>query len=239
MIIAPFDIETIPNQGIPDACKPGLDSPFIGFGNTKDPIKKQAILDEKLPKKMSTTPSLAQLCTFVGIKYDTDSGKVLDKVSIQVTDEYEADDLSAVTDGWEFIRKMYQERTQLVSFNGIGFDLPVMWHRAILQDVPVDRIMYERLTPRYGGPFHYDLLGILAGWTLDKMKGHDLDFFLQLFGIGGKGDMDGSKVWETWQAGEYEKIQKYCEDDVLNTCKLFQRVEPWIKTERLENGISE
>ena len=166
------------------------------------------------------------------MKYDTEKETIVEKVSIQVTKTYEGDDLDAVTDGWGFINKMYRERTPLVSFNGIGFDLPVMWHRAIAQDVPIDRVMYDRIAPRYGGMFHYDLLGILAGWTLDKMKGHSLDFFLNLYGIGSKGDMDGFQVYPTWQLGEYDKIQEYCESDVLQTCKLFQRVEPWIKIVR-------
>lgn len=243
MDIATIDIETIPCQNIPNECIPKFDSESVKYGNLKDPVKRQAKEEEEraafqdgLTKKMSTTPTLAQLCTFVGIKYDTDKDKILEKVSIQVTKAYEADDLDAVSDGWDFIRKMYNERTPLVSFNGIGFDLPIMWHRAIAQDVPVDSFMYQRLTPRYGGPFHYDLLGILAGWTLDKMRGHNLDFFLNLFGIGSKGDMDGSKVYEAWQLGEYEKIQQYCESDVLQTCKLFQRVEAWIKIRDIQEA---
>lgn len=239
MIIATFDAETIPNQRIPDTCKPQFDPSEVKTGNMKDQAKIDAKIEDArnnfesdLVKKMSVTPSLTQLSTFVGMKYDTENDQIIDKVSIQVTKAYEADDLEAITDGWKFITKNHMERIPIVSFNGIGFDLPVMWHRAIAQDVPVDPSMYYRLTPRYGGYHHYDLLGILAGWTLDKMKGHNLEFFLQLYGIGTKGEMDGSKVWEAWQTGEYEKIQKYCEEDVFNTCHLFQRVESWIKIER-------
>lgn len=234
MEIAAIDLETIPNQRIPEACKPGLDSPFIAFGNTKDEIKKQAILEEKLPKKMSTTPSLAQICTFVGIRYDTESEEILKKVSIQVTKQFDADDIDAVNEGWDFLKMAHNAKIPIVSFNGIGFDLPVMWHRAIAQDIPIDQRMYSRLTPRFGSMYHYDLLGILAGWTLDKMKGHTLDFFLSLYGIGSKGEMDGSQVYDTWNLGEYNKVQEYCESDVLQTCKLFQRVERWIKIEREE-----
>ena len=236
MIIASFDIETIPDQNIPELCIPKLDESDVKYGNTKDPAKQQIILEtkktefqEKLSKKMSVTAGLAQICTFVGIEYDTEENKIISKVSIQVTKEFNGDDLGAVSNGWDFVKRMYNKRVPLVSFNGIGFDFPVMWHRAIIQDVPIDKIMYDRLTPRYGGKFHYDLLGILAGWTLDKMKGHKLEFFLQRYKIGSKGDMDGSQVFEAWQLGEYDRIQKYCEADVLQTAELFARVEPWIK----------
>jgi predicted PolB exonuclease-like 3'-5' exonuclease len=239
MIIAGFDIETMPNIRISEECRPKFDPDDVKLGNLKDQVKIDAKLKdaeanfrENSVKKMSVTPSLAQLCTFVGMKYDTGTEEVLEKVSIQVTKDYDADDLDAATDGWEFIRKMYQERTPMVSFNGIGFDMPIMWHRAISQDIPVNRSMYDRLTPRYGNMFHYDLLGILAGWTLDKMKGHKLDFFLNLYGIGSKGGMDGSQVYGAWQEGKYNEIQQYCESDVLQTCKLFKRVESWIKIEK-------
>lgn len=241
MIIAGFDIETIPNQRIPEACKPQFDPDEVKLGNTKDPAKVEAKIAEardsfqdSMIKKMSTTPSLAQICTFVGMKYDTKTKKVIKKVSIQVTKAYDGDDLDAVLEGWEFLRMCYNERTPIVSFNGIGFDMPIMWHRAIAQDCPVDQNLYNNLIPRYGNYHHYDLLGILAGWTLDKMKGHSLEFFLNLYGIGTKSGMDGSQVYPEWQLGNYDKIQEYCESDVLQTCKLFDRVESWIKIERTE-----
>jgi predicted PolB exonuclease-like 3'-5' exonuclease len=247
MKIATIDIETIPNQRIPELCKPCFDPDEIKTGNIKDPAKIAAKIQEAkesfesdIIKKMSVTPSLAQLCTFVGIQYDTTTEEVINKTSIQVTKEYDADDYDAVSEGWQFIRMAHNSKIPIVSFNGIGFDLPVLWHRAIAQDIPVDQRMYARVTPRYGGYLHYDLLGLLAGWTLDKMKGHNLEFFLNLYGIGTKGGMDGSKVYEAWQLGEYNKIQQYCESDVLQTCKLFQRVESWVSIEKedYEHGNS-
>jgi len=58
------------------------------------------------------------------------------------------------------------------------------------------------------------------------------DFFLRLFGIGEKTiDMDGSKVYEKWLNGDHDIIKEYCEDDVLSTCKLFARIEPWVLVE--------
>ena len=40
--------------------------------------------------------------------------------------------------------------------------------------------------------------------------------------------MDGSQVYPAWQAKEYNKISEYCEQDVLMTAKLFDRVSPWL-----------
>jgi predicted PolB exonuclease-like 3'-5' exonuclease len=35
--------------------------------------------------------------------------------------------------------------------------------------------------------------------------------------------MDGSKVYEAWQAGQTDDIRRYCETDVMNTYLLYCR----------------
>ena len=37
--------------------------------------------------------------------------------------------------------------------------------------------------------------------------------------------MDGSKVWDAFQAGDIGGIRNYCETDVLNTCLVYLRFE--------------
>ena len=41
-----------------------------------------------------------------------------------------------------------------------------------------------------------------------------LDELCKILGIEGNGDMDGSKVYDMWLAGEHEKIGEYCSQDV-------------------------
>ena len=132
------------------------------------------------------------------------------------------------------IIQAYQERTPLVTFNGSQFDLPVLFFRAIQQDVPIDRTMYQRLTTRYGNPFHYDLMQLLSGW--DRQRWHSFDFYSRLFRLGDKEDFDGSKVYGAYQAKEYNKIAEYCRKEVDIMCRLFARLEPWIKNE-IKEGI--
>lgn len=232
MRILTIDCETIPNMSIPESCRPTFDPDSIKLGNLKDPIKIEAKLAEereafegKLCKTMSTDPALCQVCTFVGIEFDTDAMEPVSEVAMQLTAEDENDDLEIITNAWNQIHKAYQERIPLVTFNGIGFDLPVLLFRAICQDVPVDRVMYDRLTMKYKNQFHYDLMQALAGW--DKQRWNKLEFYLNLFGIGTKGGMDGSQVYSAYMVGEYDKIKSYCRNDVMATSKLFARVAPW------------
>jgi len=231
MKIMGFDLESLPNLSIPESLKPQFDPDGIKTGNAghekaMEKIEKErAIFEQKLSKTMSTDPTLCQLCTFVGIIYDTDTGESVEEVTVQVTADEDDDDYLAVVDGWKFISKAYHERIPLVSFNGIGFDLPVMLFRAMLQDVPLDGFMYNRLVMKYKNQFHYDLMQILAGW--DKQRWNKLEYYLQLFGIGSKEGMSGADVYPAYMAGEYSKILEYCRNDVLETCKLFTRVSPW------------
>ena len=240
MKIFAIDCETIPNQLIPKACVPEFDPSEIKYGNTKDPAKraeKEATEKEKfqesLNKKMSLDPALCQLVTFVGIKFDTDKEEILSETVVQLTNEDEHDDLTAIADAWESITANYLERIPIITFNGWSFDLPVLVMRAMLQDVNVDKYMFDRLMMRHSNQYHFDLMQILANW--DKQRWHSLDFYFRLFGLGDKSDFDGSIVFDAYQNKEFEKIASYCFKEVVLLCKLFGSIEPWIKI-RIEEG---
>jgi predicted PolB exonuclease-like 3'-5' exonuclease len=50
-----------------------------------------------------------------------------------------------------------------------------------------------------------------------------LDELAKLLGFPGKLGMDGSKVWDAYQAGEIEEIRNYCETDAVNTYLVYLR----------------
>jgi len=223
-----FDIETIPRQNLPEGVRPEFDPDSVKLGNVKDPSKIDDKIQkareefvEGLDKKMSLDPDL---CEVVMVSFSTDGKMKSFGLDIE---EYER-----VYEAWSNIISAYQGRIPLVSFNGIGFDLPVLLHSAIRLDVPVSPFIYSAITPRYGNHHHYDLMRILTG-EIHPVTGKSLDFYLQLFGLGAKSG-DGSQVYGMWQAKEYDKLKAYCEQDVLMTAKLFERVEPWIVKETEE-----
>lgn len=118
----------------------------------------------------------------------------------------------------------------LVSWNGSGFDLPVLHYRALLHGVGAARYWEtEEREFRYNnylGRFHWrhiDLMDVLAGY---QPRAHaSLQDIATLLGLPGKGGMDGSRVWEAYRAGRNEEIRAYCESDVLNTYLVFLRFE--------------
>ena len=233
MEIIAIDIETIPHQSLPGGCRPEFNASEVKTGNAgaekaQLKIEKERIkFEETLTKKMSTSPTLCQVCTFCGMLFDTETDEIKDKVSIQISEEIEDDEYECIHDAWNFIRKSREKKIPLVTFNGIGFDVPVLIFRAMALDIPIP-METKNLLKKYEARDHYDLMQLLAHW--DRQGWQKLDFYLKLFRIGKKlDDMDGSKVYAAWQAKEFDKIKAYCENDVFQLCELFQRVESWIK----------
>jgi hypothetical protein len=118
----------------------------------------------------------------------------------------------------------------LVSWNGGGFDLPVLHYRALRHGVACPRywdtgdddreFKWNNYLSRFHSR-HTDLMDVLAGYqarafgSLDEVSG--------LLGFPGKMGMDGSKVWGAWQDGRIAEIRNYCETDVLNTYLVYLR----------------
>lgn len=118
----------------------------------------------------------------------------------------------------------------LVSWNGSGFDLPVLTYRALLHGVQAARFWetgeedpsfrYNNYLSRYHWR-HTDLMDVLSSF---QGRGRaSLASMATLLGLPGKLGFDGSQVWEAFQAGNLVGIRRYCETDVLNTWLIWLR----------------
>ena len=120
----------------------------------------------------------------------------------------------------------------LVSWNGSGFDLPVLHYRALKHGVQAARYWEIGESDRefrfnnYQSRFHWrhvDLMDVLAGF---QMRGRaSLDETAVLLGYPGKLGMSGDKVWERYLQGGIRAIRDYCETDVINTWLVYLRFE--------------
>ena len=119
---------------------------------------------------------------------------------------------------------------QLVSWNGAGFDLPVLHYRGLIHGVRAPRywdtgdddreFRYNNYISRYHMR-HCDVMDLLSLYQSRAVA--PLDDIAQLLGFPGKLGMDGSQVWAAYQAGRLADIMNYCETDVVNTYLVFLR----------------
>jgi len=123
---------------------------------------------------------------------------------------------------------------QIVSWNGGGFDLPVLHYRGMLHGVAAPRywdlgdgdyadsrdFKWNNYISRYHTR-HLDLMDLLA--LYNGRANAPLDELAKLFGFPGKLGMDGGKVWEAWQGGRIGEVRDYCETDVINTYLVYNR----------------
>jgi len=138
----------------------------------------------------------------------------------------------------EIIRRFFggieKYTPQLISWNGGGFDLPVMHYRGLIHGVEAARywemgegdsfdardFKWNNYIGRYHMR-HLDLMDLLAMYQ--PRSSAPLDQLAKLMGLPGKLGMDGSAVWGAWQDGRIDDIRDYCETDVVNTYLVYLR----------------
>ena len=120
----------------------------------------------------------------------------------------------------------------LVSWNGGGFDLPVLHYRGLVNGVSAPKywdmgdddrdFKWNNYVSRYHWR-HTDLMDVLAGFQ--PRANAPLDEMATLMGFPGKMGMSGARVWDNYLEGNLQGIRDYCETDVLNTYLVYLRFE--------------
>ncbi len=125
--------------------------------------------------------------------------------------------------GWEKYR-----RPTLVSFNGRGFDVPLLELAAFRYGVAIPTWFnvagksFEQPRNRYNTHSHIDLCELLTNFGSTRFKG-GLNLAANLLGKPGKMDVQGDMVQDMYDAGRLAEINGYCRCDVLDTYFVFLR----------------
>ena len=119
---------------------------------------------------------------------------------------------------------------QIVSWNGGGFDLPVLHYRGMLHGVHAARYWDQGEDDRefkwnnYISRYHARHLALMDLLAMYQPRGAvPLDQMAQLLGFPGKIGLAGAQVWDAWQDGRIAQIREYCEADVANTYLVYLR----------------
>ena len=119
---------------------------------------------------------------------------------------------------------------ELVSWNGGGFDLPVLHYRSLKAGLQASRyweIGEEDVAFRYNNYLsrfhwrHLDLMDVLAGFQPRARA--SLADVAALLGFPGKLGFSGDKVWQAYLSGQLLAVRRYCETDALNTYLIYLR----------------
>jgi predicted PolB exonuclease-like 3'-5' exonuclease len=125
--------------------------------------------------------------------------------------------------GW-----LHYDRPTLVTFNGRGYDLPILEMAAFRYGISVpawfnvEARTYEQSRNRYNTSAHIDLMDLFSNFGAARVSG-GLNLLANLIGKPGKTGVDGSQVQGMYDAGQTEAINDYCRCDVLDTYFTFLR----------------
>ena len=116
-------------------------------------------------------------------------------------------------------------RLKLVTFNGRGFDLPLMELAAFDHGCSA-RDYFQMSRNRYNGN-HLDLMDWLSNTGACRIAG-GLNMMAQRAAGGvppgcGKLDVAGDQVYAMWKAGQLQQINDYCMFDTIDTYFVFLR----------------
>lgn len=223
-----FDIETsaLPVENFDDVQQEYL---FREAAKLPDEAARAAKRAE-LAQFMSLWPLTSQAVCVAMLNADTARGQVL-----FIAEDYEdaaetgavefvpcADETELLTAFWD-VAKHYDE---IVTFNGRGFDVPFLYLRSALLNVPITKKNW--LGYRYAVEPHCDLAEQLTFYGVSGRDGaarkFNLDFYCKAFGIESPKShgVTGMDVKDLMAAGKFLEIAEYCLRDVKATVQLYQ-----------------
>lgn len=207
-----FDIETIPNT----AMLTRLPAIEVKAGNLKDPAKiaeKEAAAKAEQIDKMALSPLYGRVCAWVGVE---DENAIHKECIEEDSDAEEARIIELA------FQTLANNRT--ITYNGTSFDLPFIYRRAVL--LGIDPRAYgmptlAEMTTRYKNEKHIDIMTVWCGFgnyeKLDNIAGAMLDDH--------KIEIDFRDFPEMIKTKDgREKLMTYCQQDVILTMKLWNRV---------------
>ena len=212
-----FDIETIPD------CASGRKIHHLGdISDAETALTLQTMQKEKTGSDF--LPHYLQKVITISAVFRQN-----DKLRVWSLGDETSDEKDILT---RFFNGIEKYTPTLVSWNGSGFDLPVLHYRALLHGIEAPRYWEVGQTDsnfrwnNYLSRYHYrhtDLMDLLAAYS--SRANAPLDDLAVMLGFPGKMGVKGNQVWDFYQQGKIKHIRDYCETDVLNTYLVYLRFE--------------
>ena len=175
----------------------------------------RAELVERLGEGRDFIPATFMLPISVAIAKVSSKFELLDLIVLDAPDFRPHVIAKKFWQGWQHYR-----RPTLVTFNGRGYDLPVMELAAYRYgfEIPawfnVESRSYEQTRNRYNIDSHIDLQDLFSNFGAMRVSG-GLNLLANIIGKPGKTGVDGSQVQDMYNEGKVAEINDYCRCDVL------------------------
>ncbi len=212
-----FDIETIPDLEFGRKMWDLEDLSDEDVGTAMTFMRQQATGSDFLPLHQHRVVAISVAL------------RTADSFRVWSLGEPDADEAEIVS---RFFAGIERYTPDLVSWNGGGFDLPVLHYRALKHGIQAPQYWEAGDADRefrynnYLSRFHWrhlDLMDVISGF---QPRGRaSLEQMAVMLGFPGKLGMSGDKVWQCWLDGGIDDIRNYCETDVLNTFLIYLRFE--------------
>jgi DNA polymerase elongation subunit (family B) len=185
----------------------------------------------ELTRQCSLWPFTAQVVCIAMLNVETQRGQVLftaEDFTGETGDDGPvefvpcADEAELLTAFWD-VAKHYDS---IATFNGRGFDVPFIYLRSALLNVPISR--KDWLGYRYQTEPHCDLAEQFTFYNVSGRDGaarrFNLDFYCKAFGIESPKShgVTGMDVSTLLAEGKFREIAEYCLRDVKATVLLYQ-----------------
>jgi hypothetical protein len=109
-------------------------------------------------------------------------------------------------------------RPVFAGHNIVSFDLPFLWKRCVINGIkPPPCIPFKA---KAWDNTVFDTMTEWAGFG----KTISQDKLSKALGFPGKGDIDGSKVWDYVKGGKIAEVAEYCKSDVIDVRRNFRRM---------------
>ncbi len=210
-----FDIETIPISF--ETLDEAQQKYLLKFAETPED-------EEKVKQEMALWAPTNQIVAIGMLSVESGKGAVYYQSGDTVIEPYEKDGIKYESGTEkEILEKFWKALSfsqRFVTFNGRGFDCPVLMLRSAMCGVKPSR----NLMPyRYAADIHVDLLEQLTFYN--ACRKFNLDFYCKAFGIASpkENGMNGHEVAPMYRAGKYQMIAEYCAGDLHATKELYFR----------------
>ena len=121
----------------------------------------------------------------------------------------------------EFLEMFVEQRAVLVSYNGRGFDGPLILHRCMRYGIQCPEFFEYEFRYRFKMEGHIDLQDQFSDYGASTRS--KLAHLCQSIGMPGKLDVSGGDVAQLYEVGKHQTIDSYCMCDVGETAWLFIR----------------